>query len=164
MLQVFVGDNSMGKTKELRRLLSLVPDGQYVTNLFGLTYDKLGYDMQAVDYVCDELGCEPHFVKGDIILFGDEHSRQANYIFTLLCTKVNNIFLDEPEHGLTREETNRVLAAINSILCLHKNIVISTHAWALTTIGDAKLVFFSQGSKRDIDRGELFEKMDTVRG
>jgi predicted ATPase len=138
MLKLVVGQNTIGKTLELKRQLEeCQKHNPVVTNL----YDD--YNLKQVSYNIDRVNAlkELVFPDEDVLISGEKlsigsadlntcvpgHSSDLEELLTLLCKDINFVFLDEPDKNLNYADKLLLINFVGRVQHTFNEIWIVTH-------------------------------------
>lgn len=143
-LKVIIGENASGKTlyldNKIRHKTDVENSIDFVTNLDRDNYFRnLEYDDDKLEILEDvtyadrvDKSCEViQLVDCDIKL-----SQRFIYLATILCKKVSNAYIDEPEKGLSTREKYILGTFLNNIKDKFDDFVIVTHNEIIANIPD----------------------------
>lgn len=133
MLNLIVGQNTIGKTAYLRQLLSAFGFNNCTTNMFR---DKampsdVGFDKDRLYILRDVMDGKDIYVSGtDYLTIISEDiplTREFNDIMTIMCKDKKILILDEPDLGINAYEEGKLLDMIAHANKTFDDMYIVTH-------------------------------------
>ena len=177
MITLLAGLNGQGKTIKLREIYSnLKSKYTVITNLSRGGYS--GIDGKRFRLLSNEESFINIFDYHEIIKANDElviitddgenelgvpiYTKYFLDLITLLCRPGDILILDEPDFGISIDETNMLVQILHLLKDTYKEIYIATHCSRLFCLADKRM--WVEGYKtKEITEEQLYGSIGTIR-
>lgn len=131
MVKIIVGQNCLGKSVYLEKLLCTVNVERLNTNVAEVCLNSdLGYNQERVDSLDDVIECGTIYLGDNSISITDldfRVSKAFEDIVTVVCREGDYLYLDEPEYGLNSWEVAKLMCLIARVAETFTDVQIVTH-------------------------------------
>lgn len=170
MITLIIGQNAIGKSVYINNKAkeALKRNENIICNVWDTTYlDNRQYNTQRIEALMDLFDTEDIVQKKQFLeLKTDEIEvgKSLSEILTIICKEGDELYLDEPEYGLSTAEINYLVSFIYKVSNTFDNIEIVTHSEIFFGILEAEKKTVELNSNNEYVltdlRGSAYETID----